>query len=98
MEKVMVLAPGAFQPAPKVRSIVLRAVGVNHQWKCRPKTLHRVVKTSFNQRRKVLSNSLSSILSKEILNQSQFANLRPENLNSQDFEALCQFVEEHVGS
>ena len=96
-EKVMILPPGAFQPPPKVKSIVLSSKRIEHDWKCKPETLFKVTKAAFNQRRKVLSNSLSGILPKEVLNQSQFANLRPENLNSQDFESLCVFVEDHVG-
>ncbi|MBR9859873.1 ribosomal RNA small subunit methyltransferase A [bacterium] len=98
LEKVMILPPGAFQPPPKVKSIVLKATRVDHQFKCDPKLLHKVVKTAFNQRRKVLSNSLSSILPKETLNQSQFANLRPENLTTEDFESLSSFIEGHVSN
>jgi 16S rRNA (adenine1518-N6/adenine1519-N6)-dimethyltransferase len=81
-----------------VKSIVLKATRVDHQFKCDPKLLHKVVKTAFNQRRKVLSNSLSSILPKETLNQSQFANLRPENLTTEDFESLSSFIEGHVSN
>ena len=98
LDKVMTLAPGSFNPPPKVNSIVVKAIKSNHLMKCDEKLLFRVVKTAFNQRRKVLSNSLSSILSKEILNTSQFANLRPENLSYLQFEELCLFIEEHVGS
>ncbi|MFY0644934.1 MAG: ribosomal RNA small subunit methyltransferase A [Bacteroidia bacterium] len=97
-EKVMTLPPGAFNPPPKVNSIVLKATRVKHQFKCDPKLLKRVVKTAFNQRRKVLSNSLSSILPKEVLNTSQFANLRPENLSPQQFEELSEFIERNVGN
>ncbi len=96
LEKVMILAPGAFNPPPKVKSIVLRAKKSTHEMKCDKAMLYRVVKTAFNQRRKVLSNSLSSIISKEVLNTSHFANLRPENLSYLQFEELCLFIEEKV--
>jgi 16S rRNA (adenine1518-N6/adenine1519-N6)-dimethyltransferase len=92
----MVLPPGAFNPPPKVKSIVLRAIKSNHQMKCDKAMLFKVVKAAFNQRRKVLSNSLSSIISKEVLNTSHFANLRPENLSYLQFEELCLFIEEKV--
>ena len=97
LEKVMVLGPGAFQPPPKVKSIVVKAKRSELSMKCNPKLFKQVVKTAFNQRRKVLSNSLKTILPKETLNQSQFANLRPENLSPQDFEQLCLFIESNVG-
>ena len=96
LKKVMVLPPGAFHPPPKVKSIVLKADARNYPMRCEASMLHRVVKTAFNQRRKVLSNSLKGILSKEVLNKSQFANLRPENLTYQDFEELTLYVQEHV--
>lgn len=98
VSKVMILPPGAFNPPPKVKSIVLKAEPSGYQMKCREKMLFRVVKTAFNQRRKVLSNSLSSILPKEVLNTSHFANLRPENLTYTDFEELTLFIESHVSS
>ena len=98
IQKVMVLAPGAFNPPPKVKSIVLKAERSHYQMRCEQAMLFRVVKTAFNQRRKVLSNSLSSIISKEVLNTSQFANLRPENLSHTDFEELTLFIQENVGN
>lgn len=96
LEKVMILPPGAFQPPPKVKSIVIKAKRIEHEFKCDPNLLRRVVKTAFNQRRKVLSNSLSSIIPKETLNKCHFANLRPENLEPSDFEELCVFIESNV--
>lgn len=98
VSKVMVLPPGAFNPPPKVKSVVLKAVPSRHKMRCDEKLLFRVVKTAFNQRRKVLSNSLKSILPKEVLNTSQFANLRPENLTYTDFEELSLFIQKHVSS
>ncbi len=98
LEKVMVLGPEAFNPPPKVKSIVIKAERVNHSAKCDMHLLKKVVKAAFNQRRKVLSNSLKTIIAKEVLIQSQFANLRPENLSPQDFEQLCLFIESNVGN
>lgn len=96
LEEVMVLGPAAFSPPPKVNSIVIKAERSDLSLSCNPKLFKRVVKTAFNQRRKVLSNSLKTILPKETLNQSQFANLRPENLSPQDFEQLSLFIESNV--
>lgn len=98
VEKMIVLPPGAFNPPPKVHSIVLKASRVDYQMKCNPVFLKKVVKTAFGQRRKTLSNSLSSIIPKATINKHQFANLRPENLTHLQFEELSLFLEEHVGN
>ena len=96
VEKVMTLGPEAFNPPPRVNSIVVKATRVNHQWKCDPKLLKRVVKTSFGMRRKTLSNGLATIIPKEILITHQYATLRPENLTHLQFEELTAFIEQHV--
>ncbi len=98
VEMVMKLGPEAFNPPPKVNSIVVKATQSKYPIKCNMVMLKRIVKTSFGLRRKTLSNSLSSILPKAILNTHQFANLRPENLTHIQFEELCLFVEKHVGN
>ena len=98
VERMMVLPPGAFNPPPKVNSIVLVADRVDYTMKCSPKTLRRVVKTAFGQRRKTLANSLSSIVPKSVIIQHQFATLRPENLTHLQFEELTLFLEDHVSS
>ena len=58
---------------------------------CDQKLFTRIVKLSFNQRRKTLANSLKQLnIPKEILNQNQFAKLRPENLSVADFVELTR--------
>ncbi len=96
VETVMTLPPSAFNPPPKVNSIVLKATRVHHKMRCCPKLLKRVIKTSFGQRRKTLANSLSPIIPKEIFNTHQFSTLRPENLTHLQFEELCVFIEANV--
>lgn len=96
VEMVLKLGPEAFDPPPRVNSIVVKATRVNHQWKCDPKLLKRVVKTSFGMRRKTLSNGLATIIPKEILNTHPFSTLRPENLTHLQFEELTAFIESHV--
>ncbi|MBT8326773.1 MAG: ribosomal RNA small subunit methyltransferase A [Bacteroidia bacterium] len=98
IETVMKLPPGAFNPPPKVNSIVVKAERSEHKPKCDMVLLKRVVKTAFGQRRKTLSNSLSSILPKDIINTHQFATLRPENLSYLQFEELSLFIEQHVSN
>jgi 16S rRNA (adenine1518-N6/adenine1519-N6)-dimethyltransferase len=96
IERVMTLPPGAFNPPPKVNSIVLKAEKVDYQIKCNPVLLKQIVKTSFGQRRKTLSNSLATIIDKPTFNRHQFSTLRPENLTYLQFEELCLFIEENV--
>ena len=96
LELLMKLPPSEFNPPPKVTSTVIKATKTEYKPKCDMKVLKRVVKTAFGQRRKTLSNSLSSILPKDILNTHHFATLRPENLTYLQFEELCLFVEKHV--
>ena len=96
MDTMMKLPPEAFDPPPKVNSIVVKAKRKKHEWKCDSKLLKRVVKTAFGMRRKTLSNSLASIIPKEVFNQHHFSTLRPENLDYLQFEELCVFITEHV--
>jgi len=95
LEKVMTLPPEAFSPPPKINSIVLKASRIIHPWKCDPDLLKVVVKTSFGQRRKTLSNSLSGLVSKEILLKHEYGLLRPENLSPLQFESLTAFIAEN---
>ncbi len=96
IEKIMTLGPEAFDPPPRVNSIVVRASKISHEWQCDPKTLKHVVKTAFGQRRKTLSNSLSTIIPKDILNTHRFSTLRPESLTYLQFEELTAFIEKNV--
>ncbi|MGB0850067.1 MAG: 16S rRNA (adenine(1518)-N(6)/adenine(1519)-N(6))-dimethyltransferase RsmA [Bacteroidia bacterium] len=98
VETMMTLPPEAFNPPPKVNSIVVKAERIEHDFKADPVLIKRVVKMAFGQRRKTLSNSLSSIIPKEIFNTHQFSTLRPENLTHLQFEELCVFIEEYVST
>ncbi|PCJ66832.1 MAG: ribosomal RNA small subunit methyltransferase A [Bacteroidetes bacterium] len=98
VEQVMKLPPEAFNPPPKVNSIVVKAERVNHDFKVDPAFIKRVVKMAFGQRRKTLSNSLAPIIPKAIFNTHQFSTLRPENLTHLQFEELCVFIQENVSN
>jgi 16S rRNA (adenine1518-N6/adenine1519-N6)-dimethyltransferase len=95
---VMTLPPQAFNPPPKVNSIVVKAYRINHCFRADPVLIKQVVKTAFGQRRKTLSNSLSQIIPKEVLNTHAFSTLRPENLTHLQFEELCVFIEQNVST
>lgn len=97
-EMLFSVSAGSFMPAPKVDSAVIRLnvldkppVNVNDE-----KKFFSVVKASFSQRRKVISNSLSSGLSldksktAEILEKSGIPlNARAEKLSLQNFADIA---------
>ena len=64
---------------------------------CDEQLFRRVVKTTFNQRRKMLRVSLRQLLPAECLSaiaESQFATLRPEQLTIPQFVELTNLVSE----
>lgn len=82
-----------FSPPPKVKSAVIRLVRKeNNSIPCDEKLFFKVVKTSFNQRRKVLSNSLKSILL-TLKPQNELFSKRPEQLSVDEFFVLTNEVE-----
>lgn len=83
--------PQVFLPPPKVNSAVVKLV--RNEIKnidCDEKLFIKVVKRAFNQRRKMLRNSLS-LFGKEI--PSEFAMLRPEQLTVDQFICLTRFFQ-----
>ena len=100
-EMLFSVSAGSFMPAPKVDSAVIRLnvldkppVMVNDE-----KKFFSVVKASFSQRRKVISNSLSSGLSldksrtAEILEKSDVPlNARAEKLSLQNFADIANNI------
>lgn len=98
VETIMHLPPEAFDPPPKVNSIVVKAERRSHEWKCTPFVLKKVVKLAFGQRRKTLSNSLASLIPKDVFKSHHFSTLRPENLNYLQFEELTSLIENHVNN
>jgi len=79
------VGPGSFQPPPKVNSSVLRLRrNDTRELGCDEKIFFRVVKQSFNQRRKIMRNSLKSFLLN--LNvEDERLDQRPEQLDVKDF-------------
>lgn len=82
---------GAFNPPPKVKSGVIRCVRKPKElWpNCSEKSLFIVVKTAFNQRRKMLSNTLKSLTFVEEI-PKEWQTLRPEQLTLEQFVAIAQ--------
>lgn len=84
-----------FNPPPKVKSAVIRMTrNETTDLGCNERLFKLIVKTTFNQRRKTLRNSISSILDRENpLSADPIFNKRPEQLSVQDFIELTNRVE-----
>ena len=85
----------AFIPPPKVKSAVVRLTrNRRKQLNCNEKLFKMVVKTGFNQRRKMLRNSVKSLLSGEDpLPDDPLLMKRPEQLSIEQFEELTNLLE-----
>ena len=84
-----------FNPPPKVKSAVIRMTrNETKELGCNERLFKLIVKTTFNQRRKTLRNSISSILEKgNPLSNDPVFNNRPEQLSVQEFIELTNRVE-----
>ena len=87
-----------FNPPPKVKSAVIRMMRNDiHNLGCDEVLFKQVVKTTFNQRRKTLRNSIKPILGPDcpLLSDDVF-NKRPEQLSVAEFVELTNRVKEYV--
>lgn len=93
MQKMFDVPPGAFTPAPKVTSSIVRMVP-KKKAELLPVDLERfsaIVAAAFNQRRKTLRNALSKLLTEEdIKNAGIDPALRAEALDVEAFVALAR--------
>lgn len=85
-----------FNPPPKVKSAVIRMTrNDTRQLGCDERLFKQVVKTTFNQRRKTLRNSIKPILGKDCpLTQDPLFDRRPEQLSVAEFVGLTNLVEQ----
>ena len=80
-----------FTPPPKVKSGVIRLTRNKVEiLPCNEALFFRIVKTAFNQRRKMLGNSLKSLLNNK---NSPLLTKRPEQLSVNEFIELTNFIE-----
>lgn len=90
-DKLFKVPSGAFNPAPKIDSAILRLTpkGPNNQLD-NPTRFAEIVKASFAQRRKTLRNNLKKIISAEQIEGAGInPGLRAENLSVDDFIRLA---------
>ena len=85
-----------FNPPPKVKSAVIRLIrNERMSLDCDEKLFIRVVKATFNQRRKTIRNSLRAAFP-HIEAVHEFFSLRPERLSVEQFEELTRFVSDNT--
>jgi 16S rRNA (adenine1518-N6/adenine1519-N6)-dimethyltransferase len=96
VEYLFTVSEHVFNPPPKVKSAVIRMTrNETTELGCDEKLFKQIVKTTFNQRRKTLRNSIKPILGKEsALTADDIFNKRPEQLSVQEFINLTNRVAE----
>ena len=94
VEYLFTVPPSVFNPPPKVDSGVIRLTRKeNFTLPVSEKLFYQVVKTAFNQRRKMLRGSLKSFNLSDELKQSEFFTKRPEQLSVEEFIKLTRLIE-----
>tara|TARA_B110000438_G_scaffold230138_1_gene225096 strand:+ start:186 stop:950 length:765 start_codon:yes stop_codon:yes gene_type:complete len=82
-----------FEPPPKVKSGVIRLTRNNTtKLSCNEQLFKSIVKATFNQRRKMIRNTVKSFVGKKIEDHPLFVK-RPEQLSVEDFIVLTNFLE-----
>ena len=96
IDYLFTVPPEVFSPPPKVDSGIIRLVRNDvHKLPCDEDLFKRIVKMSFNQRRKTLRNSLKMLLQEKNDYISSHTNLltrRPETLSVNEFIELAQLL------
>ncbi|PIE24871.1 MAG: 16S rRNA (adenine(1518)-N(6)/adenine(1519)-N(6))-dimethyltransferase [Neptuniibacter caesariensis] len=95
VESLFIVPPGAFNPAPKVDSAIIRLTPYR-ELPCVAEDIEQlqtVVRTAFNMRRKTLRNNLKPLLSGDELQTLGIdPGLRPEKLPVSDFVAISNYL------
>lgn len=100
IEYLFTVSETVFNPPPKVKSAVLKLVRNSRtSLDCDEKLFKTVIKTSFNQRRKTLRNSMKPMLGKdnEVYSDVIF-DKRPEQLSVEEFIYLTNLTQKHMPS
>ena len=82
-----------FNPPPKVKSGVLRFTNKHTKLNCDEVLFKKIVKTTFNTRRKMIRNSIKVLLGDKEIN-TDYLLKRPEQLSVSEFEELTNIVQE----
>ena len=96
IEYLFTVKPGSFFPPPRVTSGVIRlSRNSTDKLPCDERLFFRVVKTTFNQRRKMIRNSVKSILL-NLNSDFDLLSKRPEQLGVQEFIDLTNWIESQL--
>ena len=83
----------SFNPPPKVKSAVIRITrNPEKRLHCDEALFKNVVKTAFNQRRKILRNSLKTFTFNSDFKENELLTKRPEQLGVAEFETICENI------
>ncbi len=94
IEYLFTVNESVFTPPPKVKSAVIRLTrNKRHTLSCNEDLFTKVVKTTFNQRRKQIRNSIRPIITIPDEELTPIFTKRPEQLSVEEFIALTDFVE-----
>lgn len=98
VEYLFTVSEQVFDPPPKVKSAVIRMVRNDRkELGCDEKLFKTVVKTSFNQRRKTLRNSLKPLLGKDCPDYAlPIFDKRPEQLSVEQFVELTLIADRYL--
>jgi 16S rRNA (adenine1518-N6/adenine1519-N6)-dimethyltransferase len=93
IEYLFKVSPGVFHPQPRVNSAVIRLSRNEVQGlACDENLFFHIVKTCFNQRRKIIKNSIRKI-SGDTTIESDMVQKRPEQLSVDQFVELTQLIQ-----
>lgn len=92
-EYLFTVEQNAFNPPPKVLSAVIRLTRKEvFELDCDEKLFRHIVKTAFNQRRKMLRNTLKPFLPGDELMDDPFFQKRPEELSWEQYRDLARRI------
>jgi 16S rRNA (adenine1518-N6/adenine1519-N6)-dimethyltransferase len=96
-EYLFSVPPSVFTPPPKVVSAVIKLVRKKQtEINYNEKLFFKVVKQSFQQRRKTLRNSLKTFNLTDILREDTIFDLRPEQLSVKEFIHLTDLIDKNI--
>ena len=97
IEYLFTVEPTAFNPPPKVKSAVIRLTrNKTEKLDCDEKLFKAIVKSTFNQRRKMVRNGVKSFIKDESIMSHKFFTMRPEQLSVAQFVELTQIIEKQL--
>jgi 16S rRNA (adenine1518-N6/adenine1519-N6)-dimethyltransferase len=92
VKTMKIIPPGAFTPPPKIHSAVVRFIPRDRTDSVQFETMEKILATAFNQRRKMLRQSLKDYI-KHLEITGIEPTLRAEDVTTQDYIRLAQSIE-----